>query len=303
MRRKKKNKSSDATPRKSSSLRDPRVKRTALLTVLLLGFLGLIAAGFFGIRKLDAHVDRLLLLERPDPVVEFIDLPKELYGLANYDLQRSLFDVLGRDWVEDALCSEIAARVAAVGWVGKVHYARRTGGGRFEVSCRYRMPVAMAMHRDVGYLIDGDGVRLPGTYVQHPAWRNIIGAAQSPPPPGSRWDGDDIQAGLAILAAIQAEPFSMQITGVAVDNFAGRRDPRSCHLELLTDRPGGRIRWGSAPGQELEENGVSQKLALLRQNFASTGRADARYDLIDVSVFPDRFTIPGEASNVHASQH
>ena len=75
--------------------------------------------------------------------------------------------------------------------------------------------------------------------------------------------------------------------------YGGRRDPRACHIELMTDQAGGRIRWGSAPGSELEENGVQQKLALLRENFSKTGRVDARHAVIDVSTFPDRYTIPG----------
>ena len=65
------------------------------------------------------------------------------------------------------------------------------------------------------------------------------------------------------------------------------------NVELATDRAGGRIRWGSAPGLEIEENLPGQKLALLRQNFINTGRADADHPVIDVSTFPDRFTVPG----------
>ncbi len=269
-------------------------RRCALAILAILGGAGVVCGGWLGLRSLGAHVDGMLLRERPDALVDFVDLPKELYSLANHDLQRSLFDVLGREWTDDALCGQMASRLAEVGWVARVHYVRRTGGGRFEISCRYRIPAAMVLRGDDdGFLVDDQAARLPGKYVTHPAWRVIEGVDKSAPAPGRTWEGEDIRAALAVLSAVAAEPYAGQIAGVSVANFAGRRDPRSTHLELLTDRPAGRIRWGSAPGLELEENGVPQKLALLRENFGRTGRADAQHVVIDVSVFPDRFTVPG----------
>lgn len=302
MSRKRKKKSADSTAKSKAWSFSARGRRILLTLFGMAGSISLIGGGFVGLQRLDAHVDRLLLLDRPDPVVDFVDLPKELYSLANYDLQKSLFEVLGRDWTDDRLCSEMASRVATVGWVGKVHHVRRTGGGRFEISCRYRNPAAVVLHQQAGYLVDSDGIRLPGTYVQHPAWRTIFGVQASPPQPGAHWEGDDVQTGLAVLATVRSEPFARQIVGVAVENHAGRHDPRTGHVELVTDRPGGRIRWGSAPGRELEENGVAQKLALLRKNYSDTGRVDAGHVVIDVSVFPDRYTVPGDAAGALAAR-
>lgn len=253
----------------------------------------LIAGGWVAFGSLDAHVDRLLLQDRPDPVVEFIDLPKELASLANYDLHSSLFGLLGREWTDDRLCGEMSTRIAGVGWVSRVNFVRRTGGGRFEISCRYRVGAALIRHGDKFFLVDAEAVRLPGVYVQNPTWRLVEGVAAPAPEAGTKWEGEDVRAALAVLAAVQPEPFGRQIVGVVVNNFRGRRDPRACHIELMTDQAGGRIRWGSAPGSELEENGVRQKLTLLRENFLKTGRVDAQHPVIDVSTFPNRYTIPG----------
>ena len=55
---------------------------------------------------------------------------------------------------------------------------------------------------------------------------------------------------------------------------------------------GGRIIWGSAPGAEIEENTVAEKLELLRSNYRRFGRADAGRGVIDVSVHPDRIITP-----------
>jgi len=292
--RKKRPKNSPPTKRKSwrSALRLPS-RRTLGFVALIMVVAGASFGVWTGLHRLDAHVDRLLLSDRPDPVVEFIDLPKELHGLANVDLHQSLFDVIGRDWVDDQICGDIAAKLTAVAWVARVNHVRRTGGGRFEISCRYRMPAALVVIGDNGFLVDDQAVRLPGLFVAHPTWRTIRGVAKPAPLPGVRWEGDDVRAALAVLQTVAVEPFAAQIVGVSVENFGGRRDPRGTHMELLTDRPGGRIHWGSAPGSELEENGVPQKLALLRENFRVTGRADAQHAVIDVSVYPDRYTIPG----------
>ena len=255
---------------------------------------GLIAVygGWLLANRVEARVEGMLLA-RVTPSLEFVDLPAELVDLAEGDLRESVADLLQRDWTDDQLCRDMAARFATVGWVQQVHYVRRTSEGCFEVSCRYRSPFAMVQQGNEFLLVDAAGVRLPGTYRYDSAWQFIQGVARPAPSSGSRWEGQDLQAGLAVIATLALEPFADQITAVLVDNHDGRSDPKAGHLELATDRAGGRIRWGSAPGEELEENGVERKLAILRENFRRTGRADARHPVIDISTFPDRFTIPG----------
>ena len=185
------------------------------------------------------------------------------------------------------------ARLTKMAWVAEVNFVRRTAAARFEVSSRYRLPVAMVQQDGDFMLVDNKGVRLPGTYRHEPKWMLFHGVSRPAPQPGTTWDGEDLQAALAVVEALEREAFSDQITAVLVENADGRLDPRRSHIELATDRTGGRIRWGSAPGSELEENTLRQKLAILRANFRDTGRADAHHPVIDVSTFPDRFTIPG----------
>jgi len=96
-----------------------------------------------------------------------------------------------------------------------------------------------------------------------------------------------------IVMLLYQEPFFDQISGILVDNYGGRRDKREPHVQLATAPEGGRIVWGSAPGEEIEENTVEQKLALLRENFRRWGRIDAGRWYIDISLFPDRFTTRG----------
>jgi hypothetical protein len=151
----------------------------------------------------------------------------------------------------------------------------------------------MVQHGGEFLLVDADGVRLPGKYLYNPAWKLVQGVRASPPEPGVSWEGQDIRAGLAVIEALGEQPFADQITAVLVDNVGGRHQPGRSHVELATDRAGGRIRWGSAPGTEVEENSVPQKVAILYENYRQTGRLDAGHPVIDISTFPDRFTVPG----------
>ncbi len=88
------------------------------------------------------------------------------------------------------------------------------------------------------------------------------------------------------------QPYAGQVVAVSMHNYRGREDPYRSHIELVTDSGGNRILWGSAPGEELEENSAEQKLRILAENFRRHGRIDAHEPRIDISVFPSRFLIP-----------
>jgi hypothetical protein len=259
------------------------------LSVVLLGLAALGSVGW-GVQQLEMRVDEELAVKGPGSL-RFVDLPQVLVPLADADLRAQLLPLLDGPWLDDDMCRSLAERLAEIGWVAEVHYVRRTPAAEFVISCQYRVPVALVQQGTDFYLVDEAGVRLPGVYRYDPAWPLVQGVALPAPDAGFRWPGPDLQAGLKLIEILRRERFAEQITAVLVDNFAGREDRRRAHLELSTDRAGGRIRWGSAPGAEIEENTIVQKLALLRGNFERTGRADGGHAVIDVSVFPDRFLV------------
>lgn len=268
-------------------------RRLVVGGVLLVGASACFASAGYGLGRLDTHVRAMTLEKHPSADVLFIDLPNDLASFALDDLYASIDDLQTMLWTDDRLCREMSQRLSTVGWVERVNFVRKTSTAQIQVSANYRYPVALVKQVDGYYLVDTHRVRLPGTYRFEPTWKLVHGVAAPAPAPGRVWEGADLLAGLGVLERIAREPFAHQVTGVDVANFSGRVDPYRSHLALETDRPEGRIAWGSALGQEVEENLPEQKLALLRANYRETGRVDADHPVIDISTFPDRITVPG----------
>lgn len=276
----------------------PPIVRMLIQSMIGISMILSISAGLWyllmiGVNRLDAHVKNDLLRENSGAVIVFSDLPESLEGVALDDLYAQISDLLDTSWARNTFCHEIAERLERGGWIDKLQYVRRSGNGQIQISAQYRIPVAMIQHKDRLFLIDTVGVRLPGQYRYDSSWRLIQGVSEPAPAPGELWEGADVQAGLTVWAFIDQELFSKHIKSVLVNNFGGRVNRRATHIKLVTDRQNGRIRWGSAPGFEIEENTISQKLAILRANYRDTGRADANHKIIDITTYPDHFTISG----------
>jgi len=272
---------------RSGSLGAERRRRRALQWAGLLAALGVVGGAGYGLSRLEQHVHRHeRFFERPD--ILLAGVPEELESIIGERLE----PFADRPWADPGLCVRIARTLEACAWVRGVDRVRRTPPHTIEVRCDYRTPAAMVQDRGEFVLLDAEGVRLPGRYPYSPALPLVQGVVGQAPPAGVPWEAPDLSAGLAVAGRIEVEAFAEQVVAVRVHNFRGREDPRAGHIELATDRPGGRIIWGSAPGEEIEENTVEQKLAILRHNYAQYGRIDANRAVIDVSTFPDGFTTP-----------
>lgn len=273
----------------------PRVRRFWIggcVAVVLLGAVTLLADEASA--RLDRVIERRILEEIPHSQIVFVDLPPAVSALAEGEL-RSLVEPFTADvWTEETLCRRIGAQVRTSGWIESLRHVRRKPDGRIEISARYRLPVASVPLGAGVALIDAVGTRLPGTFAHQPSWPVVVGVKASAPPPGDVWVGEDLQAALDLLAVLGPEEFAPQVAGVDVRNFGGRLDGLLPHIDLLTDRAGGRIRWGSAIGREVEENAPAQKIALLRTNFHQTGRIDGGYSVIDVSTYANEVIVAGE---------
>jgi hypothetical protein len=251
----------------------------------------LLACGGWGLTKLEQHVERELV-DSADARLVFTNLPDTLGDQIRTDLEFAIADLSLNNWMGKDVCESLARRIGEVAWVASVRHVRRVQGGRIEITCNYRTPFAMTRDGTHFYLVGADGVRLPGVYGYDAAWPHVIGSRGPAPEPGGTWPTGDLKAGLDLVSLLARESFRHQVTAVLVENYRGRVDSRLSHLELATDRNGGRVLWGSEIGREIEENSASEKLAILRTNFHQTGRLDANHPAIDVTTHPDRYAVP-----------
>ena len=198
------------------------------------------------------------------------------------------------------LLRDHADRLAAVPWVRQVNQVRRVyrdaPGDTLAVSCDYRAPAALVAWRDRDWLVDREGVMLPEGFsaAQSPKvvygadgrinLRRVIGAASAPAGAGAAWPGQDVRAGLDLLALVEKYAFAADVEGVDVSNYGGRRDPAAAQLVLFTRHDGTEIRWGRPvdKADQLAEVPTAVKLRTLEAIYEKHGRADAGYRWIDV---------------------
>ena len=100
--------------------------------------------------------------------------------------------------------------------------------------------------------------------------------------------------------ALAARDFQLLVDGSPVTiESCGESFDRPLELVYLhvddefavVNKPPGMI---THPVERHTGNSVAEKLAILTENYRQTGRADAGHAVIDISLYPDRFTIPAE---------
>lgn len=262
-------------------------RKLARPTLLLVITATIAAAATVGLMRMDQWVQRDRAFGGP-PRITLIDVPVDIEP----QIHERLEPFATARWSDPKLCRRISQSLEAEPWVQDVVRIRRLPNRSVVIRCRYRDPFAMVQIQDGFVLVDESGVRLPGVYNYHPSYMLIQGVESPPPAPGEMWDIGPVRSGLDLIGLLEQEAFADQITAILVHNYHGRRDRTSAHLELATDRAGGRIIWGSAIGEEIEENVAAEKLELLRANYERFGRVDANRSVIDVSVLPDGAYVP-----------
>jgi len=253
---------------------------------------GLIAGAVWGLERVKAIVFtspayqpaavKVVLVDPPDWVV------REKWG----DRILSAVSVPRPEaWMDEQLTRRVADQIADSGWVKSVIRVAKRMDGTIEIAADYRRPIAMLMTGQ-GYIpIDRDGYRLPEIYDHVDAnsgWIRIRGVAASLPKINAAYEpknAPDAAAAVRLAALIfdQGWEISSRISAIDVTNFRGRVDDRDCHIKLWTP-DGTLIKWGSAIGEEIEENTPAEKLAQIAV-MLKRGGPQAQ---VDVSTLPDR---------------
>ncbi|MBN2561097.1 MAG: hypothetical protein JXQ75_09225 [Phycisphaerae bacterium] len=251
-------------------------------------------------------------------------LENKVHGLAQYDRELALEWVNLPDWLalpdnrhilerltrqvdlrrDDRLLDpELAERLGRalsapeVGWVKSVDRVVIRPDGVVAVRCQFRRPAAWVRHGKFCYLVDEDGVCLPGRYgvadCEDSSLMMIEGVAMAPPDVGHVWRGAELSTGLKLVSLLAGRPFRHQVTRVIVENHDGRLDRSRPHIELATDRQGSRVWWGRPPDEEFgTEITAAQKITLLETLYKQWGRIDMNRPYVNIMTWPDRIAMP-----------
>lgn len=169
-------------------------------------------------------------------------------------------------YMDYSLLADIATQMAEGGWVSKVDRVAQETDGSIRIHCVYRRPIAMVLVNDRFVPVDEEGYRLPESYgeshvTESSGWLRVFGVRAQMPDVNGRFVEDDAQAAIALAKMISEQDFAPRITSINVENFRGRVDRRKSHI-YLTPRGGQKdqIAWGSAIGEEIEEELAVEKL-------------------------------------------
>ena len=194
-------------------------------------------------------------------------------------------------------------------WIEKVYDVRRAYGNRpgdlLEINCEYRVPVALVKWGDYYSLVDRTGYKLPEQYEAKDVpkivriedgvvdIRIIEGVKKPPPAPGHKWAGDDLAAGLEMIALLSDKPYAAEILKINVSHFYNRGDAQV----VLVTKYATEVRWGRPPSAKdaFVEVDPSKKLDRLRAIYEKYGRLDAG-QTAGLDIRFDTITYPGSAS-------
>jgi hypothetical protein len=196
-----------------------------------------------------------------------------LADLVAEKLNGSAMDRSGLASAKDAL--------ASTGWFEEIRQVRRTGGNEVIVEGDWTVPFAVVREAGYDHLVDLHGRLLPRCYRVGSAPRSLIRIenARHPRPStyGTRWEGEDLSAGMAVARLIDQRPWRSQVAwidlgGMAEDGCVRMKTARGCTLT-----------WGRLPGREgAAEVPARQKLDYLGWLHEHYGRIDAVGDQLDL---------------------
>ena len=210
-------------------------------------------------------------------------------------------------------------------WISNITQVRREVAKdksiqTIQIYVQWRQPEAWVRVNDQLFLIDPEGIRLPGDYrlEDRPRSRLLViagvdlpaadgggatAAAPGVPRAGEKWAAgkagalsEDMTAAMALVDVLKKQAFASQIDAVDMTNFKGRKDARAAWITLRTIWPadggsaggpvGGAprvVQWGRPVGEEKYwEVQADVKLKTLNEIYQRFGRIDAGRDYVDI---------------------
>jgi len=263
---------------------DPHVMLWFIRCMTVLGAVGLtIASWQWAEHALTEYVGTHEAVAVTPHHVVLTSRPGWMSPMLTEELQQLVSNCITADPLRGQSLEQAASVLANSAWVAAVKRVRRETDGRIIVDAVYRAPTALIEWRDGYRLVDNFGIRLPGLYLDHQVDQLempiITGATSGPSSPGNLWPGEDVQAGLKLVAMLKNERFASQIRAYDV---SGRDERNRMRLALQTFN-GGLVRWGLPPGDEQSlEPDARIKLQWLAAIHRQRGQIDAGGKIVDL---------------------
>ncbi len=307
--------------------RQPWFKRVLVCCAIL----ALIAAGIEAYRRIDRYAQKTIAQEvaRLPVVLEFKNPPAWLEkSLLEMILQEtvSLMRSDAQTYAQFQNPTNIAVLkkimsyyenpknqvVRQNAWVRRVISVERVRTPTYQkivINAEFRMPVGWVSYNNQYFLIDDEGVRLPGEYTDAERAKMgrllVIAGIQFPhlesdptpaaPAPGEKWDTPDAKAGQDLMKILSAQPFSHQIAAINMSNYDGRVDKLAPQIVLDTVFSTS-VYWGRPANDErFYEVSLKAKILALKEIFTQYSRIDAGKPYVDIRF--DQVKVPIGASN------
>lgn len=171
------------------------------------------------------------------------------------------------------------------GWFIGTPTVSRRADGEIHVEGTWRIAAAVVRDQGKDRLVSWDALPMPVEYKQGQSGLVVIlGVAAGPAREGGSvaylesWPGEDLRAGLELLALVARQPWAVQVAAIDVSSFS-----RSKQLEIRTTR-NGRVVWGGRPSAPLPgEGATASKLKWLDYLARERHAIDAGLKAIDIS--------------------
>lgn len=198
-------------------------------------------------------------------------------------------------------------------WIRQIRSVRRVGSSdglrqTILIDALFRRPVAFVAQGNSYFLVDADGVLLPGEYHEEDL-KAIHGLLvirkveeSLPAEPGQTWISPGGKVAIRLAMLLADKPYIAQIAAINMENFDARMDPMGPQIKLDTvfQNPADpsrvtEIHWGRAPGDEsFREVQLAAKLKALNELYLRFNRIDAGQSYVDIRT--EQVRIPRTAS-------
>jgi hypothetical protein len=173
--------------------------------------------------------------------------------------------------LEPDLLSQMKANYMRSGWVKEVESVRKSFPDTVKCRLQLRRPCGAVLSRSYYYLVDFEGVRLPGAYQKWPSGGfdgpMITGTRGPVPSVGKTWRDESLHAAVAVLKELSASGVGkkLQIKSIDVSNLGGKVNRGESDIVLRTVE-GTEIWWGRRPGsKQMGERPAAAKVAELNE--------------------------------------